>query len=89
MAPLALAVVALVIVFKLIKPATTALLAPPPPPEPGSQLNAVVDDTPPGEPQALPAPQTNERLEAARALAKQNPAAVANIVRGWVNGEVA
>ena len=32
---------------------------------------------------------TAEALEAARALAKENPAAVANIVRGWVSGESA
>ena len=41
---------------------------------------------------ALPAPtnsQHNDRLLAARAMAKQNPAAVAGIVRGWVNGEAA
>ena len=27
------------------------------------------------------------RLENARAMARSNPAAVAHIVRGWVNGE--
>lgn len=86
-APLALAVVALVIVFKLIKPALTQLMTPPPP-EPGSQVSEVVDDTPPApEPVQLAPPQHMARLEAARSLAKQNPAAVANIVRGWVNGE--
>ena len=37
--------------------------------------------------QALEMSKTNNRLEAARTLAKQNPAAVANIVRGWVSGE--
>jgi flagellar M-ring protein FliF len=89
-APLALAVVALVVVFKLIKPAMSQLLAPPPPPEPGTQVSEVVgeDDASSAEATpALPAPQHNARLEAARAMAKQNPAAVANIVRGWVNGE--
>ena len=29
------------------------------------------------------------RLEEARALARSNPMAVANIVKNWVNGEVA
>jgi flagellar M-ring protein FliF len=87
-APLALALVALVIVFKLIKPALTQLMAPPPPPEPGSQVSEVVDDGPPPEPIQLAAPQHAARIEAARSMAKQNPAAVANIVRGWVNGEV-
>jgi flagellar M-ring protein FliF len=36
---------------------------------------------------ALPAPRSAEYLQGARALAKDNPAAVAGIVRGWVNGE--
>jgi len=92
LAPLALAVVALVIVFKLIKPALASMLAPPPPPEPGTQLSEVVGDpNNPNERVALPAPSVsmhNARVESARAMAKQNPAAVASIVRGWVNGEV-
>jgi flagellar M-ring protein FliF len=91
-APAALALVALVIVFKLIKPALAAVLAPPPAPEPGSQIDEVVDDPEPIPIETLPAlqaPQYLNKLEAARALAKQNPAAVASIVRGWVNGETA
>lgn len=88
-APLALAVVALVIISKLIRPAFTAMTAPPPVPEKGSQLDEVVaEETPPMKPILL-APTQSERVEQARALAKANPAAVANIVRGWVNGEVA
>jgi flagellar M-ring protein FliF len=92
-APLALAAVALTIVFVLIRPALRAALAPPPAPEPGSGLNEVVDDEAEAlamearKPAALPPPQSSDKLEAARALAKANPAAVANIVRGWVNGE--
>jgi flagellar M-ring protein FliF len=88
-APLALALVALVIVFKLIKPALTALMTPPAP-EPGAQVSEVVgeDDAIKIESlAALPAPLHQAKLESARAMAKQNPAAVANIVRGWVNGE--
>ena len=92
LAPLALALVALVIVFKLIKPALSTMLAPPPAPEPGTQLSEVVGDpSAPEEKIALPAlaaPLHGSRVEAARAMAKQNPAAVANIVRGWVSGEV-
>ena len=87
-APLALAVVALVIVSKMIKPALTAVLTPPAP-EPGAQLDEVVDDAPPPLKKlplkVLQAPQDSDKLEAARALAKTNPAAVAHIVRGWVN----
>ncbi len=85
-APAALALVALAIVSKLIKPALTAVLTPPTP-EPGSTLNEVVDEAPVAPPPQLQAPQSNDKLLAARALAKQNPAAVAHIVRTMVNGE--
>jgi flagellar M-ring protein FliF len=36
---------------------------------------------------ALPAPGPDPRLEAARNMARENPIAMANIVRGWVSGE--
>jgi flagellar M-ring protein FliF len=91
-APLALAAVAVVVVLTLIRPAVRQLLAPLAPP-PGSQVDEVVDDaaalpSPAQKPMVqLNAPLHSERLLAARALAKENPAAVANIVRGWVNGE--
>jgi flagellar M-ring protein FliF len=93
-APLALAVVALLIVTRLIRPALTAALAPAPPPAPGSQLDEVVDgdNVLPPETKAPPAllpPGQSPSAEAVRALAKQNPGAVAHIVRGWVNGEAA
>ena len=90
-APLALAAVALVIVSKLIRPAMAVLLAPPPPPKPGSQLDEVVADAEVHVPAlpALVAPGQSARVEQARALAKANPAAVANIVRGWVSGDTA
>jgi flagellar M-ring protein FliF len=94
-APAALALVALVIVSKLIRPALTEMLAPPPAPPPGTQLSEVVDGgeepAPPPKPapMALLPPGSGDRVDAARALAKSNPAAVANIVRGWVNGESA
>ncbi len=92
-APLALALVGLVLVMKLIRPAVLQMLAPPPPAEPGSGVNALVDDNeamPLIEARKLsqlPAPGSNAKLEAARAMARENPAAVANIVRGWVSGE--
>ena len=99
LAPAALALVALVVVFALIRPAVKAATTPPAPPTPavGSQLDAVVADDeklpelagPDGAPLALEEPKVNSKLEAARVLARENPAAVANIVRGWVNGESA
>ncbi len=92
--PASLVLVALLVFFGMIRPAVKAATAPPPAPAPGAQLDAVVDDdnalpgaTEAGALAALPAPRSHEHLDTARALAKENPAIVANIVRGWVNGE--
>jgi flagellar M-ring protein FliF len=96
--PLALAVVALALVFGVLRPALKPAL---PPAADGDkdgtakpQLEAVVDDPlalpgADGQPLALEAPKPNKQLEDARALAKENPQAVANILRGWVNGDEA
>jgi flagellar M-ring protein FliF len=85
--------VALVIVFALIRPAMKAAMTPPPTAaadedNKGTQLDAVVDDeeglpalAADGSTPALEAPKVNEKLEAARNLARTNPAAVANIMR--------
>ena len=93
-APAALALLGLVLVFTTVRPALRALLAPlaPPAPSRGGQLDTVVADAqmlPSGTPPALEAPRNDERLQAARTLAKQNPVAVANIMRNWVSGEPA
>jgi flagellar M-ring protein FliF len=85
--PAGLVAVALLLVFAVVRPAMRQIEPPP------------VVAAPP-EPEKLPAPEEVETVEvappksalqltAARDLAKQNPAAVANIVRGWVSGEVA
>ena len=91
--PAGLAIVAMLVFFGMIRPAMKVALAPPPPPAPGSTVNAVVDDAQalpgPGHAPALPAPSSNQHLAGARTMAQQNPAAVAGIVRGWVNGEAA
>ncbi|CAM5794032.1 flagellar basal-body MS-ring/collar protein FliF [Rhizobacter fulvus] len=83
--PAGLALVALLVFFGLVRPALKAALAPPPAPAPGAKLSAVVDDA--QDLPALPAPKSVEHLANAKALAKDNPAAVAGIVRGWVSGE--
>lgn len=87
--PAGLAFVAMLLVFGVLRPALRQIEPPPAP-----KLDALVDDT-----EKLPAPaeavvelappKSQLQLEDARGLAKQNPAAVANIVRGWVSGEVA
>ena len=93
--PAALAFIGLLVVFGLVRPALKVALAPPAP-LPGATLHTVVDDDQvlpglpaPGMVNALEAPKTSDRLLLARSMAKQNPAAVANIVRGWVSGEAA
>ncbi len=87
--PAALTLIGLVVFFGMIRPAVRAALAPP---QPGANLDVVEDDEVEPEiepPKALPGPKVNENLERARVLAKENPAAVAGIVRGWVSGETA
>jgi len=60
-------------------------------PAPGSQVEAVVGEV--VERPGLPEPVHNEptpeelRLADARRLAKENPVAVANIIKGWISGE--
>ncbi|MEO8058924.1 MAG: flagellar basal-body MS-ring/collar protein FliF, partial [Burkholderiales bacterium] len=90
--PTALALVALLLFFGMVRPALKVALTPLPAPAgsaaaPGANLSAVVDDV--QSLPALPAPRSNEHLVSARALALENPAAVASIVRDWVNGETA
>jgi flagellar M-ring protein FliF len=88
--PAALALVGLAVLFGLVKPAVMAALAKPESVR-GENLDAVVDDevdAPLAMPQLLAAPQMSKKLEDARVLAKENPTAVANIVRDWVNGDV-
>lgn len=88
--PGALVLVALIALFGFVRPAMKAALAPPP----GSKLDAVVADDealplPGPEPEQLEAAMTSDKLESARRLAKENPAAVASIMRGWVNPDAA
>jgi len=86
--PAALALVALLVVTGLIKPALKAAGAA----QPGGRLNALVSDPiaqTAHAPAALAGPLADKRLNDARELAKQHPAAVANIVREWVKTEAA
>jgi flagellar M-ring protein FliF len=93
-APLALAVVALLVIFKLIRPALNAATGARTKPV-GGKLDVVADnDTASALPgatnvPALAPPRSNEKLDSARSFAKENPAAVANIVKGWVGSEAA
>jgi flagellar M-ring protein FliF len=83
--PAGLALIGMLLFFGLVRPALKAALEKPPAGAPGATLSAVVDD--PQDLPALPAPRSVAQLAEAKALAKDNPAAVAGIVRGWVSGE--
>jgi flagellar M-ring protein FliF len=86
--PAALAIVALAVVFGLIRPALRTVKAEQD--ARGKKLDAMVADEevlPPVEAPKLEPPRTNVHLAGARSFAKENPAAVASIVRGWVSGE--
>ena len=82
--PAGLVLIGVLVFFGLVRPALRAALAPTPA-VPGATLTAIVDDQ--QVLPALPAPKSVQHLAQAKALAKENPAAVAGIVRGWVNGE--
>jgi flagellar M-ring protein FliF len=88
--PAALVLVALIFLFGFVKPALKAASPTPATPAQGGKLNVVADDAvamPSGSPPMLEAPRVQEHLATARSVAKENPAAVANIVRGWVKAE--
>ncbi len=95
--PLAIVALGLLVLLGLVRPGIKLLQAPPLTPIARAgqqgQLSAVLNETPdrpglpmPGAGQPLPG---ELRLEDAKRLAKENPIAVANIVKGWVNGEAA
>ncbi len=89
--PASLVLVALIAVFGMVRPALRAAMQTPPAHEKGGKLDAMVDEDnllpSPGDRPALQAPETDPRLTVMRAMAKENPAAVANVVSGWVSGE--
>lgn len=96
--PLALVLIALIVVFGLVRPAIKAAFPPAVLVEEkvpaGATLSEVVGDTPAlgsnadllGLP-ALEAPIDATKLERARLFTQGNPLAVANVVRAWMNGE--
>jgi flagellar M-ring protein FliF len=88
--PAGLAVVAILVFFGLVRPAAKAAFAAPRLTSRGTRIDAMVDDdqTLDAMP-ALPPPAYLKQIEGAKALAKDNPAAVAGIVRGWVGGQAA
>ncbi len=95
--PLGTLLLAVLVLLGVIRPAMKTLLQPPAPmvsdaEARNNQLDALESDQPerpqltgPGEISLVSAAET--RLEDARKLTRDNPAAVANIVKAWMNGE--
>lgn len=102
--PVGLVLIAAIALLGLVRPGLRAMATAKPPAEPaGRQLDTMLAEIParpalggPGtgnDADALPAPSDvvpeHARLEGARQMARQNPVAVANIVKTWVNGDAA
>jgi flagellar M-ring protein FliF len=90
---MAFVAIALIAVFGMIRPAIKAAAPAPLADEKAETVDEVVDDTEllpgaAGMPR-LEAPLHNEKLDRARSLARDNPVAVANIVRDWMAGQTA
>ena len=94
--PAAMVMLGLVIFMGMVRPGLKLMKTPAVPvkPEPVvPQLSAVLNEEPerPGlpvpEPEPEPVVTPDKRLAQAKRLALDNPVAVANIVKGWVNGE--
>ncbi len=96
--PLALLGLGVLVMLGLVRPGMKLLKAPPVTLTPINgqqpQLSAVLNDMPdrpglpmPGMAEDGAPPPEQLRLENAKRLAMENPMAVANIVKGWVNGE--
>jgi len=85
---LLIAGIALYLIFGVIRPAVRQLTAPPPPPEPVAEPGQLDLTGIPGavENDELALVQGNDPLDSARQLARDNPEAVANVLRQWVNG---
>ncbi len=94
--PAGMVLLGLVVLMGMVRPGLKLMKTPATPPKPEPvvpQLSAMLNEEP--ERPALPVPEPepepvdtpDKRLEQAKRLALENPVAVANIVKGWVNGE--
>ena len=92
--PLGMVALGLVVLMGMVRPGLKLMKSPPQRLEATQvqPLSAVLNETPdrPGLPMpgaAVEVTPETQRLADAKRLALENPAAVANIVKGWVNGE--
>ncbi len=89
--PLGTLLLAVLVLFGVIRPALKSLTSPAPR---RPQLDAMLSETPdrpqlaaPSREEAAGPTQGELALQDARKLTRDNPAAVAGIVKGWINGE--
>ena len=96
--PVGAVLFAALVLMGLVRPALKGGVEPAKPraiPAAGGKLDALESETPErpalpapaGKNEVLPATPEQLRLEEARVLAKENPVAVANILKTWLNGE--
>lgn len=94
--PAGMVLLGLVILMGMVRPGLKLMKTPATPPKPEPvvpQLSAVLNEEPerPALPEPTPEPEPvvtpDKRLADAKRLALENPVAVANIVKGWVNGD--
>ncbi|MBT9551835.1 MAG: flagellar M-ring protein FliF [Hydrogenophaga sp.] len=87
--PVGMLGMALLVLLGMVRPGLKMMRSPAlPKPDSNArtpQLNAVLNETP--DRPSLPMPTEDQRLADAKRLALENPMAVANIVKSWVNGE--
>jgi flagellar M-ring protein FliF len=94
--PMGMLAMGLLVLLGMVRPGIKLMKTPAlPAPEPIKQLDAVLDEVTERPDVPMLAATDNEptpemlRLADARRLALDNPIAVANIVKGWVNGDAA
>lgn len=89
--PVGMVMLGLLVVLGMVRPGLKLMRSPATETRKVQPLNALVNETPerPGLPMPSPQEITAEqtRMSDAKRLALENPVAVANIVKGWVNGE--
>ena len=91
--PMGMVAMGLLILLGMVRPVMKLMKAPAPEEAAPPQIDAVLDEQP--ERPVLPPPEPEldsnspeaHQLAEAKRLALENPIAVANIVKGWVNGE--
>ncbi|WP_020230934.1 flagellar basal-body MS-ring/collar protein FliF [Acidovorax sp. MR-S7] len=92
--PVGISLAVALLLLGLVRPALKSRAPAAPAQQPGSQVNAIESEElqrpalpAPAQVQELPPTVEQQRLDEARVLAKENPVAVANILKTWVNGD--